>query len=313
MKSRPCRGGAGEADGLGLCCCCRRRSGNCCSVRRSVTMPRPSHACGIATEARQTRQGHPPRHAGHRTAVMVCLGHLGLSGAASGVLLWPAAAALTMSVLRAREWLSPKPISVWSTRDTEMSLRLHSACALLLATLLCGCVSQGTYYQEVQKASTHKQLDAQLRTEVIADQAQITQLHNLVSVTLSNGILFAEGGWQLNAAGKATLSEARADAEAADRPDDRTARATPTTCPSGPNCASVSPATWSCRRHARSRWPTSWSSRACRLPSSPSVASVMRGRGQQRHGAGPCEEPPRGHGHHRNEVTLSLATERHAR
>jgi chemotaxis protein MotB len=89
-----------------------------------------------------------------------------------------------------------------------MTLKTQGATALLLAAaLLSACVSQSTYKQEVQKASTFQQLDAQLKGEVAADQAQITQLQNVVRVTLANGILFPEGGWELNDAGKATLTK----------------------------------------------------------------------------------------------------------
>lgn len=88
-----------------------------------------------------------------------------------------------------------------------MAAPLRFTATLLLAALLSACVSQGTYNQEVQKASTYQQLDAQLKGEVAADQAQITQLQDVVRVTLANGILFPEGGWQLNDAGKATLTK----------------------------------------------------------------------------------------------------------
>jgi len=78
--------------------------------------------------------------------------------------------------------------------------------ALSTTLLLGACVSQSTYNQEVAKATTYQQLDSQLKGEVAADQAQITQLQGLVRVTLANGILFPEGGWELNPAGKATLA-----------------------------------------------------------------------------------------------------------
>jgi chemotaxis protein MotB len=91
---------------------------------------------------------------------------------------------------------------------TLKTLKTRGATALLVAAaaLLSACVSQSTYNQEVQKSNTYQQLDAQLKGEVGADQAQITQLQNVVRVTLANGILFPEGGWELNAAGKATLA-----------------------------------------------------------------------------------------------------------
>lgn len=87
-----------------------------------------------------------------------------------------------------------------------MSLRSTIA-ALASTMLLCACVSQSTYNQQVQKTSTYQQLDAQLKSELAGDQAQIEQLQNLVRVTLANGILFAEGGVELNEAGKATLAK----------------------------------------------------------------------------------------------------------
>jgi chemotaxis protein MotB len=79
---------------------------------------------------------------------------------------------------------------------------------LLAATLaLSACVSQKTYNQEVAKADTYQQLDNQLKGEVAADQAQIQQLQGLVRVTLANGILFPEGGWELDSRGKATIAK----------------------------------------------------------------------------------------------------------
>jgi len=78
---------------------------------------------------------------------------------------------------------------------------------LSAAVLLSACVSQSTYKQEVGKADTYQRLDNQLKSEVAADQAQITQLQGLVRVTLANGILFPEGGWELDSRGKATLGK----------------------------------------------------------------------------------------------------------
>jgi chemotaxis protein MotB len=75
------------------------------------------------------------------------------------------------------------------------------------AVLLCACVSQSTYKQEVAKADTYQQLNNQLKGEVTADEAEITQLQNVVRVTLANGILFPEGGWELDANGKTTLAK----------------------------------------------------------------------------------------------------------
>lgn len=82
------------------------------------------------------------------------------------------------------------------------SLILAAAAATLTA-----CVSQSTYDQEARKAGTYQQLSNQLKGEVAADQAQITQLQDLVRVSLANTLLFAEGGVHLNAAGEATLAK----------------------------------------------------------------------------------------------------------
>ena len=88
-------------------------------------------------------------------------------------------------------------------------MRSHVVLPLLVAaaTLLSACVSQSTYKQEVGKANTYQQLDNQLKGEVATDQAQITQLQDMVRVTLANGILFPEGGWELKPDGKATLAK----------------------------------------------------------------------------------------------------------
>ena len=77
--------------------------------------------------------------------------------------------------------------------------------AFAAATLVAGCVSDSTYNKEVNTANTYKQLNTQLSGEVSADQAEIQQLQGVIRVTLANGILFPEGGWQLSASGKATL------------------------------------------------------------------------------------------------------------
>ena len=87
-----------------------------------------------------------------------------------------------------------------------MKLNLKLAMAMISAVaLLGGCVSESTYNKEVNTANTYKQLNTQLSGEVSADQAEIQQLQGVIRVTLANGILFPEGGWQLSATGKATL------------------------------------------------------------------------------------------------------------
>ena len=85
--------------------------------------------------------------------------------------------------------------------------RIASVLVLSAAAALSACVSQSTYKQEAQKASTYQQLDGKLQGEVSTDQAQITQLQNAVRVSLANTLLFPEGGAQVNAAGEATLAK----------------------------------------------------------------------------------------------------------
>ena len=94
----------------------------------------------------------------------------------------------------------------WACGESRHALR-SAGPRLGIAVLLTACVSQSTYDQQVQKTSTYQQLDAQLRGELASDQAQIEQLQNLVKLTLANGILFAEGGAELNEAGKAMLAK----------------------------------------------------------------------------------------------------------
>jgi chemotaxis protein MotB len=87
-------------------------------------------------------------------------------------------------------------------------MTLRPAHALLFgAALLSACVSQSSYNQQVQKTDTYQKLDDQLKAELAGDQAQIEQLQNLVKLTLASGILFPEGGWELNEAGKALLAK----------------------------------------------------------------------------------------------------------
>ena len=83
----------------------------------------------------------------------------------------------------------------------------NTVLAIGVSVLLGGCVSDSTYDKEVNTANTYQQLNTQLAGELAADQAQIQQLQGLVRVTLANGILFPEGGWELDARGKATLAK----------------------------------------------------------------------------------------------------------
>src|SRR5512137_683916 len=80
--------------------------------------------------------------------------------------------------------------------------------------LVSGCVTEGTYQQEVTQVdtlsaqnSTYKELNKQLEAEVRSDQVQIQQLQNQLKVILVDQILFPEGGWELGWKGKETLDK----------------------------------------------------------------------------------------------------------
>jgi len=81
----------------------------------------------------------------------------------------------------------------------------NTVLALGVSVLLGGCVSDSTYNKEVNTADTYQQLNTQLSGELAADQAEVQQLQGVIRVTLANGILFPEGGWQLSEKGKSTL------------------------------------------------------------------------------------------------------------
>jgi chemotaxis protein MotB len=81
------------------------------------------------------------------------------------------------------------------------------AAALVAAALLSACVSQSRYDQQVEKTTTYQQLDAQMKGEIAADQIQIEQLPKLLRLTLASDLLFPEGGWELNDAGKSVLAK----------------------------------------------------------------------------------------------------------
>lgn len=87
-----------------------------------------------------------------------------------------------------------------------MPLKLLAA-ALVAAVLLSACVTATNYNEQVQKTATYQKLDAQLKADLATDQLQIEQLQNLVRLTLASGILFPEGGWELNETGKAMLAK----------------------------------------------------------------------------------------------------------
>ena len=84
----------------------------------------------------------------------------------------------------------------------------------LLVAFLGGCISQGTYNQEVQQANTYaaqsrtyQALSAQLQKEIQADQVRIKELQGQLTVTLVDEILFASGSAEMHAQGRATLEK----------------------------------------------------------------------------------------------------------
>ena len=85
---------------------------------------------------------------------------------------------------------------------------------VLALVFAAGCVSQGTYDQQVQETqqlaylnATYQQLNQALEAEVAADQVQIQQLQDELQVTMLNEILFAEGGWELHSQGRQEINK----------------------------------------------------------------------------------------------------------
>jgi flagellar motor protein MotB len=81
------------------------------------------------------------------------------------------------------------------------------AAALAAAVMLSACVTATNYDAQVQKTATYQKLNAQLKADLATDRVQIEQLQNLVRLTLASAILFPEGGWELNEAGKVMLAK----------------------------------------------------------------------------------------------------------
>ena len=84
----------------------------------------------------------------------------------------------------------------------------------VVVACLGGCVSQGTYNQEVQTANTYaaqsqtyQLLNAQLQKEIQADQVRIKELQGQLTVTMVDEILFASGSAEMHAQGRATLEK----------------------------------------------------------------------------------------------------------
>ena len=88
------------------------------------------------------------------------------------------------------------------------------ALPLLLVVALGGCVSQGTYNQEVQQVDTlsaqnktYQALNAQLQNEVKADEVRIKQLQGRLTITMIDEVVFSSGSAEMNAKGRATLEK----------------------------------------------------------------------------------------------------------
>lgn len=88
------------------------------------------------------------------------------------------------------------------------------ALPILMIAFLGGCVSQGTYNKEVQQANvlsaqnkTYQALNAQLQSEIQADQVRIRQFEDRLTVTLIDEIVFNSGSAEMNAKGRSTLEK----------------------------------------------------------------------------------------------------------
>lgn len=84
---------------------------------------------------------------------------------------------------------------------------LSAGIAISALVFASGCVSKSKYDAEVQKANNYEQLNAQLRAQLSADEAQIKVLKNELKVTMVNEILFSEGGYTLSKKGEAALAK----------------------------------------------------------------------------------------------------------
>jgi chemotaxis protein MotB len=81
------------------------------------------------------------------------------------------------------------------------------AVAVFAGALLTACVSEQTYQAEVKKSNTYQALSQRLQAEINADQVQITQLQDRLTVTMVDQLLFPEGGWQVGRSGEQTLDK----------------------------------------------------------------------------------------------------------
>jgi len=94
---------------------------------------------------------------------------------------------------------------------------------IILATmiLISGCASKKLSRQEVKqvspsglesrqeqaKTTTYQELARQLQREIKAGQVQVKQFEEGIKLTMTNDILFPEGGWKLHRGGRETLDK----------------------------------------------------------------------------------------------------------
>lgn len=84
---------------------------------------------------------------------------------------------------------------------------LRQTVSIVIAALLVACVPKSTYDKEVGFYNTERQLNAQLETEIQADQVKIQRMQDRLRVTVLDELLFPEGGWQVSTRGKAVLDK----------------------------------------------------------------------------------------------------------
>jgi chemotaxis protein MotB len=91
---------------------------------------------------------------------------------------------------------------------------LRMALLVGIIAIASGCVSEGTYKSEQGKYNSEAAQDAQLTAlnkqlsaSLSKDDASIQRLQGEIKVTLVNQVLFAEGGYTLNAQGENTLAK----------------------------------------------------------------------------------------------------------
>jgi chemotaxis protein MotB len=173
------------------------------AASRRRVLPGPSASSAIV---QPVANACPKTGSGVASAVRVP-GHSGLAA-----FRWVACAVVGPNRDRFRPCWSKRPLT--GKRRKGMLIRrvaLTSACA---AILVSGCVSQQKYDQEVTQynqaaaqSKAYQELNQKLQAEIKADQAQIRQLQDRLTVTLIDEIVYPEGGWELREKGRATIDK----------------------------------------------------------------------------------------------------------